>query len=140
MNEAIKLGLAIAGVGALLAPAAAQAADQETTFRILAVVQPFCRITVASGENGAEAVNGRADFGPVRELCNTPGGYVVRAQFRNLNQGSLVAGESRLPIAADGSVEFTSEMARLRVRNWSVVDLAEQTDQRVYLRVSISPL
>lgn len=131
------LGLTLAFAAA---PAVAHVADNERVVRITARVQPFCRITHQLGDGAAALIDGQADLGQVRELCNVARGYQVRAQFLNLTSGSLMTGDEAFPVAADGLVEFGSPTARSRVRNWRVVNAAQDAPSQIYLRVSISPL
>lgn len=135
------LGLtSVALFAAVPAAAAAQTSDNERVVRISARVQTFCRISHQLGDGAAEIVAGEARLGPVRELCNSPRGYQVRAQFLNLTSGTLFTGDESFPVADNGVVEFGSLEARSRIREWRVIDADMGEPRPIYLRVSISPI
>ncbi len=137
LGSAITLGLA----GLFSVPAAAQAEPSSLTLRLEARVEPFCRIW--SDQNNQPLVfdGDNAQLGSVRELCNMPSGYVVRAAFTNLAGGSVLAGTENSDIGADGAAVFSYSEARLQNRHWQLINARRAAaDTPVFLRLSISPI
>lgn len=126
--------------GGLAAPAAAAGADASADLRIAATVEPFCRLT-ADHPDQLQLVDGRAEIGSVRELCNTAAGYEVRAHFSNLASGTVNAGSDSAVIDPRGGATFSSGEARHQRRIWSLRDaVLRDSGEMVMVRLSITPL
>lgn len=136
-----KLAIGIAAVAAFAASAPAYAANDTLVFDIVAEVDPFCRLWTDDSETAVQMVGDSAQLGTVRELCNMPNGYVVRAEFTNLDQGSVIAGSDIESIDATGRASFTYSEARSQTRSWQLQNARKvQPEGAVFLRLSISPL
>jgi hypothetical protein len=120
----------------------ANAADSATlVIHIHAEVAPFCRLYTAANDSAVQIVDGQAELGQVREVCNMASGYVVRADFSNLSGGSVAAGGETATVDASGSVRFSYDEARAQTRQWALLDAQQvQPGLPVYLRLSISPI
>lgn len=121
---------------------AANAADSATlVIHLHAEVAPFCRLYSAANDSPVQIVDGQAQLGQVREVCNMASGYVVHADFTNLSGGSVAAGAETAAVDAGGSARFSYDEARAQTRQWSLVDAQQvQPGLPVYLRLSISPI
>ena len=129
--------LAIGTVGS-----AANAADSATlTIHLHAEGAPFCRLYTAVNDSDVQIVDGQAQLGQVREVCNLASGYVVHADFTNLSGGSVAAGTETAAVDANGSARFSYDEARAQTRQWALLNAQEvQPGLPVYLRLSISPI
>jgi hypothetical protein len=139
----MKLG--IFGLSALAAAgmsSGAHASESATlVIHLHAEGAPFCRLY--SPDNGAalDIVDGAAQLGPVRQVCNLAGGYTVRADFSNLSGGTVAAGAEAASIDANGSARFTYGEARAKTNAWTLTQAQKlQADLPVYVRLSISPI
>jgi len=131
--------LAAAVIAVASSPASAEAPARLVIY-LHADVAPFCRVWAAESENAVQLNNGQAALGTVREICNTAG-YVIRADFSNLNGGTVIAGGETAAVDAQGSARFTYGEARSQTRNWQLSGAQQvQPAAPVYLRLSISPL
>jgi len=135
MNALVRTGI---GMAAVLASAPSDAAaGGGATLLLSATVAPFCQVGQASGE--VQLSNGRAEFGPVSEICNTS--YRVVASFQNLDQATIVTADGSAPLAQDGTVAFVRPSARKIVQNWTVRDaIKHDPAARVFVQVNVSPL
>lgn len=121
---------------------AANAADSATlVIHLHAEGMPFCRLYSTVNDSAVEIVDGQAQLGQVREVCNLASGYVVHADFTNLSGGSVTAGTETAQVDANGNARFSYDEARAQTRQWTLVNAQEvQSSQPVYLRLSISPI
>ena len=121
---------------------AANAADSSTlTIRLHADGAPFCRLYSTAEGGAVEIVDGQAQLGQVREVCNLSSGYVVHVDFTNLSGGSVTAGTETAVVDANGNARFSYDEARAQMRQWALNNAREvQPDLPVYLRLSISPI
>jgi hypothetical protein len=69
-------------------------------------VEPFCRLWTEAAEEPIQFNGADAQLGSVREVCNTSGGYTVRAAFTNVSDGSVVADGETADVAEDGTASF----------------------------------
>jgi hypothetical protein len=114
-------------------------ADATLRLSIVANVDVFCRVT-QSDENVIEVHDGAASLGAVKEICNTPSGYVVTTQLSNITAGVLdVAGQS-IPIDSSGMAVRTSTEPDMRTMTWRLADATlDRPDGPVFMRVTIAP-
>jgi hypothetical protein len=136
-----RLGLCLLAAAAMAAiPSQASAAPSRLVIYLRADVAPFCRVWAPDDTDAVRLVDGQAALGQVREVCNTAGGYVLRADFSNLSGGSVVAGSETASVDENGSASFTYGEARAQTRNWQLTGAQEVVPNApVYLRLSISP-
>lgn len=126
--------------GGLAAPAAASGADASANLTIAARVEPFCRLT-AEHPDQLQLIDGRAEIGSVREVCNTAAGYEVRAHFSNLAGGTVTAGSDSAVVDPLGGATFSFGEARHQRRLWSLRNaVLRQHGGPVMVRLSITPL
>lgn len=132
--------LSALAVAAFASPA--NAADSaRLVIRLHAEVAPFCRLYSAVSDDAVQIVNGEAELGQVREVCNLASGYIVRADFSNLSGGSVAAGGETAAVDSSGSARFVYGEARAQTRQWALIDAQQvHPDAPVYLRLSISPI
>ena len=123
----------------LAVPAEAARVDASAGLRVAASVVPFCQLSVAHSV-ATELVDGRAEIGMVREVCNTAAGYEVRADFTNLAGGTVTAGSDSMAVDALGNARFTYAEARHQRRLWRLRDACARQDGPVVVRLSITPL
>lgn len=140
--NAFKIG-AIAAVSisaALALPSSASAADASVGFRLVAVVQPFCRVQSEVGDAAMFMRDGVVELGMVREVCNTQG-YRMDVQLMNVTGGLLSHGSEQAAVNPSGQLQLFSNQARVRTANWRLTNAALTDAQApVFMRVSISPL
>ena len=136
-----RLALAAAVLGASV-PATAFAAENNTiTLHISAQVKPFCRIWADNTDAAIALVDGRADLGGVREVCNTRSGYKVQANFMNLTGGTVNADGETAAVDANGEASFSYGWAQAQTRRWNLSDaIAVDAAMPVYMRVTIMPI
>ena len=121
----------------LLAPSAAGAAS-ELRFTLVAQVPVFCRISAT--EMPITLTDGKADIGPVHEICNTQHGYDVTARFSNVDRGVLDVAGTRYRIDQSGVATRGSDHADVRTSAWRVAEAHVVTPELpVIMRVTISP-
>ncbi len=121
----------------LLAPVEA-VADSELRFTITAQIPVFCRISAT--EMPITLSDGKADIGPVHEICNTQNGYDVTARFSNVDRGVLDVAGMRYRIDQSGVATRGSDHADVRTSAWRVADAHVVTPELpVIMRVTISP-
>jgi len=132
---------AAVSLSAVLAlPDAASAADASVGFRLVAVVQPFCRVQSEVGDTALFMRDGVVELGMVREVCNTQG-YRMDVQLLNVTGGLLSHGSEQAPVDPSGQLQLFSNQARVRTANWRLTNAALTDAQApVFMRVSISPL
>jgi hypothetical protein len=132
---------AAVSLSAVLAlPDAASAADASVGFRLVAVVQPFCRVQSEVGDAALFMRDGVVELGMVREVCNTQG-YRMDVQLLNVTGGLLSHGSEQAPVDPSGQLQLFSNQARVRTANWRLTNAALTDAQApVFMRVSISPL
>lgn len=133
--------LAIASLAASTAfPDPVAAAEASIGFRLVAEVQPFCRVQSEVEDSALFMRDGAVELGLVREVCNTQG-YRMNVQLLNVTGGVLSHGLEEAPIDASGQLQLISTQARVRTSNWRLTNAALTDDQvPVFMRVSISPL
>lgn len=135
-----RCALAAAAFGACV-PATALAAENSFTLHIRAEVQPYCQVWADSADASIALVDGRAELGGVREVCNTPFGYKVQANFVNLTGGTVNADGETAPVDANGEASFTYGQAQAQTRRWNLSDATTaDAGMPVYMRVMISPI
>jgi type 1 fimbria pilin len=111
----------------------------EIRLRLRAEVAPFCKIWV-EGTDSINVVDGKADIGNVREVCNTQG-YSITANFSNLNAGTLSADADSTNIDILGLAQFTYGEAGSNTRFWRLSDATPvEPTSPVFMQVVISPL
>lgn len=131
----------LAGFALAALAGAGQASAADISLELRADVAPFCRIWTESDAGPVQFDGDRAQLGSVREVCNMSNGYVVRAAFSNITEGSILAGSETAPVASDGTASFSYGEARLQQRDWQLVGAKRATAEApVFLRLSISPL
>ena len=130
-----------ASLGVVLAlPSAASAADASVGFRLVAVVQPFCRVQSEVGDAALFMRDGVVELGMVREVCNTQG-YRMDVRLLNVTGGLLSHGGEQDTVDPSGQLQLFSNQARVRNTNWRLTNAALTDAQApVFMRVSISPL
>lgn len=133
-------GLMAASVAAY--PVAAVASPNDTiALRLRANVAPFCKIWFDNGNESINIVNGSADIGSVREVCNTRFGYTIQANFVNLNTGTLNAGGDTAAVDNMGMAKFNYGEAGANTRFWRLSDASPVAPASpVYMQVVISPI
>jgi hypothetical protein len=139
----MKLGILVLSALATVAMgSAANATDSATlVLHLHAEGAPFCRLYSPANDSAVDIVDGEAQLGPVREVCNLAGGYTVRADFTNLSGGSVASGAETATIDASGTVRFSYGEARAKTSNWALTHAQKvQAGEPVYLRLSISPI
>ncbi len=123
---------------ALMIPAEA-VATSEIHITLVAHVDVFCRIS-QTGSDVVNLQNGAADIGAVSEICNTPSGYDVRAQFVNLSGGQLNVAGTDYPIDATGIATRGSDHPDSQTLNWRLADAhLTAPGRKVVMRLTISP-
>lgn len=142
MNRTSVLATLLTTATLVAMPAAAMAADGSSVgIYLRADVRPFCRIQSELGESPALFIDGAAELGSVREVCNTPGGYNIDVQLINVASGTLVHGADVQTLDSDGHARIQWGTARARTAPWRLTQAAlRQEDAPIYLRVSISPI
>ena len=125
---------------AACAPTSASAHGGSHTVNLRAEVQLHCQVGSDSVDTAIELVDGRADLGDVREICNSPSGYQLLVKLVNLDGGTLSADGEEVAVDATGEAIFTSREAQMRTRHW-VLNGASTIDSAMpaYMRVSIVP-
>ena len=139
----MKLGILVLSALATAAMSSAAQASESATLviHLRAEGAPFCRLYSPQNDAALDIVNGAAQLGPVREVCNLAGGYTVRADFTNLSGGSVASGAEAATIDANGSASFTYGEARAKTNAWTLTQAHKvQADEPVYVRLSISPI
>lgn len=132
LTASLAVGLAL--------PNAASAADASVGFRLVAVVQPFCRVQSEIGDTALFMRDGVVELGMVREVCNTQG-YRIDVQLLNVTGGLLSHGAEQATVDTAGQLQLFSNQARVRTANWRLTNAALTNAQApVFMRVSISPL
>lgn len=123
-------------------PAAAVASPNDTiNLRLRANVAPFCKIWFDNANESINIVNGSADIGSVREVCNTHFGYTIQANFVNLNIGTLNAGGDTAAVDNMGMAKFNYGEAGANTRFWRLSDASPVAPASpVYMQVVISPI
>lgn len=135
---AISAGLTAALFAGFSVPAYASNGD-EIRLHLRADVAPFCKIWV-DGSDMINVVEGKADIGNVREVCNTQG-YNITANFSNLNAGTLTAGAESTAIDGFGLAQFTYDEAGSNTRFWRLSDATPVAPASpVFMQVVISPI
>lgn len=126
----------------LAIPAAANAKDGVSMgWKLVAKVEPYCRVQSEIGDGPAIFADGAVNLGAVREVCNTRGGYNLNVQVVNVVSGRLQHGSESQMLDTDGRAWIVSPMARSRTHQWRLTEaVLAQPTAPVYLRVSISPL
>jgi hypothetical protein len=133
--SAVAFGCLIGNAG----PSFAQ--PQEAALHLQANVDPFCRVWSENDEQALQFDGDQADLGAVREVCNTAGGYRLKASFTNLSEGSIIAGSDTAVVDPAGTATFAYREARVHNRAWQLISAKRiSPDAPVYLRLSISPL
>lgn len=123
---------------ACLASSPVAARPGEASLTLTARVESFCRID--GGNQDALTIESITSLGTIREVCNSRAGYIVRASFVNLSQGTVFAGADQSGIE-DGIAEFRYSQAQVQQREWRLRDAVKADAQApVYLMVSIQPI
>ena len=123
---------------ACCASSPALALPGEVHLRLTARVESFCRIEGANQD--ALTIENVTSLGTIREVCNSQAGYIVRAAFVNLSQGTVIAGADQSGIE-DGVAEFRYSQAQVQQREWRLRDAVKaNAAEPVYLMVSIQPI
>jgi hypothetical protein len=130
-----------AAILSLTATAPAHAGKPDSIrLHLRAEVAPFCKIWV-DGSDTINVVDGKADIGNVREVCNTRYGYNITANFLNLNTGTLTAGAESTAIDGLGLAQFSYGEAGANTRFWRLSDATLVAPASpVYMQVVISPI
>jgi hypothetical protein len=132
------LPVLLAALSATLLPQVTEASSS-VIFQITAHVDTFCRISTPD-ELPITLVNGTAQIGMVHEICNTPNGYDVMANFSNLSGGELNVAGQNYPIDNDGHTVRSSTNPDIRDQNWQLADAIQvMPNTPVVMRVTISP-
>lgn len=141
MNVLKTAALAIASLAASTAlPNPVAAAEASVGFRLVAEVQPFCRVQSEAGDAALFMQDGAIELGLVREVCNTQG-YRMNVQLLNVTGGLLSHGSEQAPMDPSGQLQLISFEARVRTSNWRLTEAALTNSQApVFMRISISPL
>ncbi len=137
------IALCVGLVSAIIFSPSASFAQNEASvsIQLRAVVQPFCRIQSELGDEPTYLIDGSADLGLVKEVCNTPGGYNLDVQMINVSSGTIQTGESTQALDPNGRAHIFWGQARSRTASWRLAQAAlQQDDMPIYLRVSISPV
>ena len=129
--------VALAGFGAV--PAAGAGSDASAELHVVANVEPFCRLSAEHADH-LQIVDGHADIGAVRELCNSAAGYEVRADFTNIDAGTVTAGSDSATLDSFGGAIFRTGEARHQRRHWTLGDAVLRAHGPVLVRLSIMPL
>jgi len=142
MKRYFGISAGLLAVSAAAYPAAAVAAPNDTiALRLRANVAPFCKIWFDNANESINIVNGSADIGSVREVCNTRFGYTIQANFVNLNTGTLNAGGETTAVDNMGMAKFNYGEAGANTRVWRLSDASPvATASPVYMQVVISPI
>jgi hypothetical protein len=120
-------------------PALAQ--SHEVGLQLEAHVDTFCQVWVDRDEQALQFEGDGAQLGSVQEVCNTAGGYTLRATFTNVIEGTVVAGQETALVDGQGSATFAYSEARVRNRDWQLTRARRVVPNApVFLRLSISPL
>lgn len=121
-------------------PNASSAADASIGYRLVAVVQPFCRVQSEVGDAGLTMRDGVVELGAVREICNTQG-YRLDVRLLNVDGGLLSHGDEQAAVDSSGRLQVFSAQARDRTSVWRLSE-AVLTDAQapVFMRISISPI
>lgn len=127
-------------IAVVTVPGTALAAEASVGFRLVAVVQPFCRVQSEVGDAAMFMRDGVVELGMVREVCNTQG-YRMDVQLLNVTGGLLSHGAEQDRLDSSGQLRLFSNQARARTTNWRLInaDLVD-TQAPVFMRLSISPL
>lgn len=103
-----KLGLAVAGLCATIAPAngfapSVAVGSNQYTIAVIGYVPVICRAKVEASVIAPSA--GTVSLGTLKEFCNSPGGYRVVADYSPaLADARLVIDGTELPLDESGSV------------------------------------
>lgn len=138
MNRLLLIVL-VALSGLLAVPAAAAGPDESAGLKVAAAAAPFCRLS-ADFPASVQLIDGRAELGSVRELCNTSAGYEVRADFTNLSGGTVTAGSDSAALDRLGRASFRHTEARHQRRAWRLSKAVVRDGGPVVVRLSIAPL
>ena len=132
--------LAVLAAIFLTAPCTALAGSASVTIAINAHVDTFCQIN-APQQSQINIVNGQADIGTVREICNTPSGYNVSAQFSNLSGGQLNVAGLGYAIDSTGLSVRHSNQAHVQSVDWQLTNAQlSQPGAPVVMQVTITPI
>lgn len=124
----------------LAATTPVQAKPDTIRLHLRAEVAPFCKIWF-DGSDEINVIDGKAEIGNVREVCNTRYGYNIKASFINLNAGTLTAGTESAAIDGFGLAEFNYGQAGANTRFWRLSDATPAVPASpVYMQVVISPI
>ena len=102
---------------------------------IVAVVPAYCQIG-SPADPTLNLVDGSADIGAVREVCNTSGGSQVTAHFSNLSTGTLQVGGQSVAIT-NGEVILSTDRPEVEMADWRLAN-AQPVDPNAPVTVELS--
>ena len=132
------LPILLAALTATLLPQAA-GANASMQITIVAHVGAFCRIGAPDNPQ-ITLTGGAAHIGAISEICNTPHGYDVQANFQNLNGGKLNVAGQNYQIDSTGMALRQSSEPMVQTLDWRIADATvADAGQPVIMRVTITP-
>jgi hypothetical protein len=102
---------------------------------IVAVVPAYCQIGSPSAPT-LSLVDGSAEIGAVREVCNTSGGSQVTAHFSNLSTGTLQVGGQSVAIQ-NGEAVLSTDKPEVQTADWRLAN-AQPVDPNAPVTVELS--
>lgn len=132
----LSVGMLAAVAAIALAPTSASAQQKSGTYRLTA------RVPVACWVRPEQAMSSETVTGRVVEACNSPGGFVVNASYRQLQAGEsarLRYADTLLDLPKTGNVTLRrSRIAQIRTVNYAFEEA--RLDTPVVLVLSIQPI